>query len=60
MSQCDLKILLESLSFKQALKYLLIKERYRHELDIQAINIDLNKLNDVELPELPMDLWIDV
>jgi hypothetical protein len=54
------KIILESLSFKQALKYLLIKERYRHELDIQAINIDLNKLNDVELPELPMDLWIDV
>lgn len=56
----EIKIKLESLSFRQALKYLLLKQNYRHELDILKGMDDLDKLKDVELPEgLPFNLWIE-
>jgi hypothetical protein len=44
------KILFESLSLRQAAKWLLIHEKRRHQQDIAAINHDLRKLDDVELP----------
>jgi hypothetical protein len=61
MSEEETIIILESLNFKQALKYLLQKEKHRHVLDILKMDETLRKLKDVELPEdLDLDLWIDV
>ncbi len=45
------EIKLNSLSTRQAAKWLLIHEKRRHQQDIAAINRDLKKLEDVELPE---------
>jgi hypothetical protein len=57
----ETKILIESLSVKQALKYLLLKEKHRHIQDILAIDVDLRKLKDVEIPEgIDLDVWIEV
>lgn len=40
-----------SLSTRQAAKWLLLHERERHVQDITAIDNDLAKLDDVEIPE---------
>jgi hypothetical protein len=48
------------LSFRKALKYLLVKELYRHEQDMIAIKKDLEKLKDVDLEDISLDVWIDV
>jgi hypothetical protein len=56
----EIRIKLEVLDFKQALKYLLQKEQYRHAQDILDIGRDLDMLQDVKIPDLPMDLWVDV
>jgi hypothetical protein len=45
------KILFESLTLRQAAKWLLIHEKRRHQQDIAAINQDLKTLVDVELPD---------
>lgn len=45
------KIKFESLTLRQSAKWLLIHEKRRHQQDINAINQDLKKLADVELPE---------
>jgi len=47
---CIKQIQFNSLSVRQAAKWLLLHERERHVQDIMAINEDLKKLNDVELP----------
>jgi hypothetical protein len=44
------KIKFESLTLRQSAKWLLIHEKRRHQQDISAINHDLKKLEDVELP----------
>ena len=55
------KVLIESLSVKQALKFFIMKERHRHIIDIINCNEDLNKLKDVEMPEgLDLDTWIEI
>lgn len=58
------KIKFESLALRQACKWLLIHEKRRHQQDIAAINRDLKKLEDVELPEelksLAGTAWFDV
>ena len=54
------KVLIESLSVKQALKYLLLKEKHRHIDDILKIDEDLRKLKDVEIPDIDMDVWIEI
>jgi hypothetical protein len=63
MSQ-DLKIRLESLPFKQALLFLLIHERRRHEADILKITRDIDKLcnEGVRLPAFTpedFDAWVE-
>ena len=41
---------INSLSFKQAVKFIFIHEKRRHEQDIESIDRDLLALQDVELP----------
>ena len=55
------KILIESLSVRQALKFFLLKEKSRHVQDILKIDEDLRKLKDVEIPEdIELDLWVEI
>lgn len=44
------QILINSLSFKQAVKFIFIHEQMRHQQDIDCIANDLSALQDVELP----------
>lgn len=46
----NIKININSLSFKQAVKFIFIHEKRRHQQDIDGINKDLNELKDIELP----------
>lgn len=50
------EIIINSLSFKQAAKWILIHERRRHLLDIAGCDIDLENLKDVEIPKETMEL----
>jgi len=44
-----------------ALKYFLLKERYRHRKDIAKITQDLDLLVDIDVPEtLDMDAWYEI
>jgi len=61
----DLKLRIESLSFDQAMLFMFIHERRRHEADIAAINADIKRLADrgVTLPDFKpeeYDIWIEV
>lgn len=44
------QISINSLSFKQAVKFIFIHEQRRHQQDIDCINKDLLALKDVQLP----------
>jgi len=44
-------IKINSLSFRQAVKWIFIHEKRRHQQDIDGINKDLEALADVELPK---------
>ena len=55
------KILIESLSVRQALKFFLLKEKSRHVQDILKIDDDLRRLKNVEIPEdIELDTWIEI
>lgn len=55
------KVSVNSLEVLQAMKFWLIRERYRHEQDIKAINKDLEKVNNIELPPgLRLDAWYEI
>jgi hypothetical protein len=54
------QITADTLEFKQAMKWLLMHEKARHIKDILTINKDLKKLKDVELPDLPLDIWVNI
>lgn len=55
----DQKLVIESLSVMQALKFFLLRERRRHQEDIDNITNDLKLLEGVELPEeLDLDVWV--
>ena len=55
------KLVLESLSFKQAMKWWAIHELMRHEDDKRNIRNDLRKLCDVKMPEgIEYDICVDV
>ena len=58
LAQNELKkeIIINSLSFKQAAKWILIHERRRHLIDIAGCDIDLENLKDVEIPKEAMEL----
>jgi len=47
----QLQIDFRSLNFRQAAKWLLIHERERHIQDVLAIDADVLKLRDVEIPD---------
>lgn len=49
-------ILINSLSFKQAMKFIWLHEKERHQQDIDGINKDLQALADIELPDEIKDL----
>lgn len=44
------RVLINSLNFKQAMKWIFIHEQRRHEDDVRGIQKDLLALQDVELP----------
>jgi len=46
----DTQIQFETLTLRQAAKWLLIHEKHRHQNDIIAMNHDLRNLSDVEVP----------
>lgn len=50
------RIAINSLSFKQAAKWIFIHEQRRHQADIEGIKKDLSALEDVELPEEVLEL----
>lgn len=50
MSNEEATIKINSLSFKQAVKFIFIHEQRRHQSDIDGIARDLLALQDVELP----------
>jgi hypothetical protein len=54
------QIVADTLDFKQAMKWVLLHEKKRHMDDIRKINADLEKLSNVELPDLPYGLWVEV
>ena len=56
------KITVNNLSALQAMKFWLLRERHRHEQDIDQINDDLVKLHDVKIPDLLLDLgaWYEI
>lgn len=55
------KLVIESLSFKQAMKLWQIHELIRHEDDKRSIRRDLAKLADVEMPKgVDYKAWFDV
>lgn len=50
-----------SLSALQAMKFWLLRERHRHEQDIDQINDDLLKLHDIKVPmTLDLDAFYEV
>jgi len=53
---------INSLSGLQALKFFLLKEKFRHERDIFQIDKDLLKLQDIDVPRDLTDLmaWYEV
>lgn len=55
------KLVIESLTFKQAMKLWQIHELIRHEDDKKSIRRDLKKLADVEMPKgVDYRAWFDV
>jgi hypothetical protein len=54
------QIVANTLEFQQALKWLLTHELERHLSDVRKIEKDLEKLSNVELPDLPYGLWVEV
>lgn len=55
------KLVIESLSFKQAMKWWAVHELMRHEDDKRQIRADLKKLSDVKMPSgLEYSTWVDV
>lgn len=46
----DTQIEFETITLRQAAKWLLIHEKHRHQNDIIAMNHDLKNLSDVEVP----------
>jgi hypothetical protein len=55
------KINVNSLSALQAMKFWLLRERHRHEQDIDAINQDLIKLHNIKVPmTLDLDAFYEV
>lgn len=55
------KLVIESLTFKQAMKLWQIHELIRHEDDKRNIRRDLKKLADVEMPKgVDYRAWFDV
>jgi len=55
------RLVIESLSFKQAMKLWQIHELLRHENDKRMIRKDLKKLADVEMPPgIDYEAWFDV
>lgn len=55
------KLVIESLSFKQAMKWWAVHELMRHEDDKRQIRSDLRKLSDVRMPEgIEYSTWVDV
>lgn len=55
------KLVIESLTFKQAMKLWQIHELIRHEDDKRNIRRDLKKLADVEMPQgVDYRAWFDV
>jgi hypothetical protein len=54
------QIIADKLTLKQAVKWFLLHERERHLKDVAKIEADLEKLCNVELPELSIDLWVEV
>ena len=55
------KIIIESLSFKQAMKWWAVHELMRHEDDKRNIRSDLRKLCDVRMPEgIEYGTWVDI
>ena len=60
----DLKILLESLNFQQALLWLLEHERRRHLSDIRKIDLDIAKLKAMGVmlqgfTDDELDTWVE-
>lgn len=55
------KLVIESLSFKQAMKWWAYHELLRHNDDIRQIRSDIRKLADVEMPRgVDYEAWVDV
>lgn len=55
------RLVIESLSFKQAMKLWQIHELIRHEEDKRSIRRDLKKLSDVPMPPgVDYRAWLDV
>lgn len=55
------KLVIESLSFKQAMKWWAVHELMRHEDDKRQIRGDLRKLADVQMPkDIAYGTWVDV
>ncbi len=56
-------ITVNALSARQAFKFFQLREKHRHEQDIENINADLEKLKDVEIPEEVLgqiDCWYEI
>lgn len=55
------KIVIESLNFRQAMKWWAYHELLRHHDDIRQIRGDLKKLSDVEMPVgTDYSVWVDI
>jgi len=55
------KLVIESLSFKQAMKWWSYHELMRHEDDKRSIRKDIAKLADVAMPKgIDFEAWVDV
>lgn len=55
------KLVIESLSFRQAMKWWAYHELLRHNDDIRQIRSDIRKLADVEMPKgIEYEVWVDV
>lgn len=52
----DTSVAINSLSFRQAVKWIWLHEQKRHWKDIESIGADLDNLNDVTLPKEAVDL----
>lgn len=55
------KCMIDSLSFKQAMKWWAYHELLRHNDDIRQIRSDIRKLADVEMPKgVDLECWVDI